>query len=59
MLINNVQKMYSPGKEIDSYLSQLNKLRSAIQYFGANKNQSLKKQNVKIYGSYSLPVFLK
>jgi hypothetical protein len=35
-----------PGKDINAYLSQLNKLKMAIEYFAQNKNQSQKKQNV-------------
>lgn len=35
-----------PGKEINGYLSQLNKLKLAIEYFNINKNQSKKKENV-------------
>ena len=38
-----------PGKDINAYLSQLNKLKAAIDYFAANKNQSQKKQNVNIF----------
>ena len=36
----------SPGKDINTYISQLNRLKQAIDYFEANKNQSQKKQNV-------------
>lgn len=38
-----------PGKDINTYISQLNKLRLAIDYFEANKNQSQKKQNEELW----------
>lgn len=41
--------MIRPGKDINSYITHLNKLRSAIEYFEKNKNQSQKNQNVIFY----------
>lgn len=38
-----------PGKDINTYISQLNKLRLAIDYFEVNKNQSQKKQNEDLW----------
>lgn len=38
-----------PGKDINTYICQLNKLRLAIDYFEVNKNQSQKKQNEDLW----------
>lgn len=38
-----------PGKDINNYISQLNKLRLAIDYFEANRNQSQKQQNEDLW----------
>lgn len=38
-----------PGKDINNYISQLNKLRLAIDYFEVNKNQSQKQQNEELW----------
>jgi len=38
-----------PGKDINTYISQLNKLRQAIDYFEANHNQSQKQQNEELW----------
>ena len=38
-----------PGKDISTYISQLNKLRQAIDYFELNKNQSQKRQNEDLW----------
>ena len=45
-----------PGKDINLYLSQMNRLRSAIEYFAANKNQSQKKQNEELWEKGKLNV---
>ena len=37
---------FRPGKDINMYINHLNKLKSAIEYFEKNKNQSQKNQNV-------------
>jgi len=38
-----------PGKDINTYISQLNKLRQAIEYFETNHNQSQKQQNEDLW----------
>jgi hypothetical protein len=45
-----------PGKDINNYLSQLNKLRLAIDYFAQNKNQSQRKQNEELWAQGRLNV---
>ena len=46
--VKNLSKVIQagPGKDINNYLSHLNKLKSAIEYFAINKNQSQRTQNV-------------
>ncbi|CAF0945163.1 unnamed protein product, partial [Brachionus calyciflorus] len=45
-----------PGQDISSYLSQMDKLKGAIQYFAVNKNQSQKAENEELWNKGKINV---
>jgi hypothetical protein len=45
-----------PGDDITNYLSHLNKLRQAVDYFEQNRNQSQKRQNEELWAQGKLNV---
>lgn len=45
-----------PGKDIKNYLTHLDKLKLAIEYFAANKNQTQKEQNQELWNQGILNV---
>jgi exocyst complex component 7 len=46
-----------PSKDIATYISQLNKLKSAMKYFDENKNQAQKRQNEELWSAGKVSLF--